>query len=487
MTNLRERRNPAEMEVPMSLAVVILAAGKSTRFKSRIPKVLHPLAGKPMLAYSLELATQLSPTPPVIVVGPETEAEIQAWVGDQARCVVQKKRLGTGHAVQQAQPLLEGSAAQVLVLYGDMPLLRLETLRQLTTRHAAAGSGITLLSVERENPYGFGRLVRDAERRIRAIVEEVEATPEIAAIRELNVGIYTFAADFLWSQLAQVKPSPRKGEYYLTDLIALAADAGLTVESVPLSDPEEGLGINTRVQFALAAAALRRRINEQWMLAGVTLVDPERTYIEAGVTLGQDTVIHPDTHLRGRTTIGEECELGPNSVLVDATLGNRCRVTASFVEGATMEDESDVGPFSHLRKGAHICQGAHVGNFGEMKNSTLGPQSKMGHFSYLGDTTVGTGVNIGAGTITCNYDGVRKHPTEIEDGVFIGSDTLLVAPVRIGKEARTGAGSVVTHDVPSGTLAYGVPARIRSPHPLSEAAPPAEEEGVPDAERNGKG
>lgn len=448
----------------MSLTVVILAAGKSTRFKSRVPKVLHPLAGKQMLAYTLDLANRFAPTPPVLVVGPETEAEIRAWAGDRAQLVLQRERLGTGHAVLQTRPLLEDRADRVLVLYGDMPLLREETLRDLVALYDEEEATITLLTVERENPRGFGRIVRNDEGRVIAIVEEAEATPEIAAIRELNTGIGLFDADFLWEHLTQLKPSPKKGEYYLTDLTGMAAEEGRRVAGLPLEDPSEGLGINTRADLAAAVSALRARINRHWMLEGVTLVDPQSTYIDVDVVVGRDSVIHPNTHLRGRTAVGEESEIGPHSILEDATVGSRCRVVASVLEQAVMEDESDIGPFSHLRKGARVCRGAHVGNFGEIKKSTLGPGSKMGHFSYLGDAEVGAGVNIGAGTITCNYDGERKHLTRIEDGVFIGSDTMLVAPLHIGEGARTGAGSVVTRDLRPGTLAYGVPAReVRKP------------------------
>jgi len=241
----------------------------------------------------------------------------------------------------------------------------------------------------------------------------------------------------------------------------MAVSEGLRVEAVIATDPEEVLGINSRVHLAEAESVLRRRINERWMLAGVTIVDPATTYIEPGVTLGRDTVVWPNTHLRGETTIGEGCDIGPNTIMVDCQIGDRCRVLASVLEQAVMENDSDIGPFGHLRKGARLCEGAHMGNFGEMKNSTLGPGAKMGHVSYLGDTEVGPGANIGAGTITCNYDGVKKHKTVIEEGAFIGSDTMLVAPVRVGKRAQTGAGSVVTRDVPDETTVYGVPARVR--------------------------
>jgi bifunctional UDP-N-acetylglucosamine pyrophosphorylase/glucosamine-1-phosphate N-acetyltransferase len=443
----------------MSLSVVVLAAGKSTRFKSETPKVLYPLGERPMLAHTLDLAMQVSGQRPVIVVGPETEDAIRAWGGDRARYVLQEERLGTGHAVLQARAMLEGTSEQVLVLYGDMPLLRAETLRDLRRHHERQGATVTLLTVVRDESQGFGRVVRDAQGLVEAIVEEVEATPEIAAIRELNTGVYIFDADVLWPTLDKIRPSPRKGEYYLTDMAELASQAGRAVAAMPVQDPSEVLGINTRADLAQALAAYRRRINHRWMLAGVTLVDPATTYIGPQVRIGQDTVIHPNTHLRGETAIGVACEIGPNTVIEQSIVGDRCAVLASVLEHAVMEEDSDIGPFSHLRKGARVGAGAHVGNFGEMKNSTLGPGAKMGHVSYLGDAQVGANANIGAGTITCNYDGQRKHRTEIEADVFIGSDSLLIAPVHIGEGAKTGAGSVVTHDVPPRTLVYGVPAR----------------------------
>lgn len=445
----------------MSLAVVILAAGKSERFVSHLPKILHPLGERPMLAHILDLATRLADAPPVFVVSPDTEEAIRAWTGEHVQYVVQQEPLGTGHAVLQARSLLEGKAEHILVLYADTPLVQEATLRRLVERHITRQAAVTILTVEGEVSCGLGRIVRDAYGHVHAIVEEAEATPDIAALREMNSGIGVFADKTLWRFLEQLEPSPHKGEYYLTDVIALAVGADQTVETLMVDDPTETIGINTRVDLALAEATLRERINRQWMLSGVTLVDPASTYIGPDVTIAPDTVIHPNTHLRGKTTIGEACAIGPNSLIEGCTIGNRCKVLASVLEYAVMEDDSDIGPFSHLRKGARVCTGAHVGNFGEMKNSTLGPNAKMGHFSYLGDAQVGKEVNIGAGTITCNFDGEHKHPTVIEDGVFIGSDSLLVAPLHIGAGAKTGAGSVVTHDIPPRTVAYGVPARIR--------------------------
>jgi bifunctional UDP-N-acetylglucosamine pyrophosphorylase/glucosamine-1-phosphate N-acetyltransferase len=440
----------------MELAVVILAAGQGTRMKSRLPKVLHPLAGRPMIDYVVETASRISEDRPILVVGHGME-QVRAHLGDAVTYVEQVEQLGTGHAVMQARPLLEGGCSKVLVCYGDVPLLREETLRRLVTEHRE-GSPITVLSATVGDPTGYGRIMRDTSGRIVGIVEDVAA--EQKRIREINTGIYCFDASWLWTHLPDL-PVSMKGEYYLTDLVAIASAEGREVGEVLAEDADEVMGINHRGQLAYAEVVMRRQINERWLLAGVTLIDPLSTYIEATVEIGADTVIEPGTHLKGVTRIGEECHIGPDTLIVDSTIGDRCQVRFAVVEGAVLEEDVDVGPFAHLRPGAHLARGVHMGNFGEVKSSCLGPGVKMGHFSYVGDATIGANVNIGAGTVTCNYDGQKKYHTIIEDGAFIGSDTMLVAPVRIGARAKTGAGSVVTHDVPPDSVAYGVPARIR--------------------------
>ena len=312
-----------------------------------------------------------------------------------------------------------------------------------------------------ETPRGFGRIVRDETGQIQAIVEEYVATEEQRAIREVNDGIYCFDADWLWTHLESIERNPRKGEYYITDLVEIAVREGGSVNAVILEESSELIGINTRVHLAEAETALRARINRDLMLAGVGIIDPATSYIEYGVTIGQDTVILPNTHLQGETTIGENCVIGPNTIIVGSTIGDHCEVQASVVEYATLEDHVDVGPFSHLRKNAYLEEGVHMGNFGEVKNTRLRRGVKMGHFSYIGDGDIGENTNIGAGTITANYDGKNKHRTVTGKNVFIGSDTMLVAPVTLGDGARTGAGSVVTKDVPADTLALGLPARHR--------------------------
>ncbi len=441
----------------MTLTALILAAGQGTRMRSKLPKVLHPLMGRPMIAYSLETARRVTGKEPVLVVGQGAD-QVRQLVGDGARYVVQEQQLGTGHAVLQTEGLLRGEADEVLVLAADMPLLQVETLKKLVEIQQSHAGPATLLTVKSDQARGFGRIVRAASGAIQAIVEEIQATPEQLAIRELNAGVYCFAADWLWDALKRIPVSP-KGEYYLTDVVGIAVADGLLVRSYTLEEPAEAVGVNTRVHLAEAEGLLRSRINRQWMLAGVTIVDPAGAYIEPGVEIGEDTVIWPNTHLQGSTVVGGDCEIGPDTIARNTRIGDRCVVLASVLEGAILEDDVRIGPFAHLRKGAHLAQGVHMGNFGEVKNSYLGPGTKMGHFSYIGDATIEADVNIGAGTITCNYDGEKKYPTEIGAGAFIGSDTMLVAPVKVGEGAHTGAGSVVTKDIPDHTLAVGMPAR----------------------------
>ncbi len=443
--------------MPMKVTAVILAAGQGTRMKSDLPKVLHPICGQPMIVHSLAAARAASTEEPVVVIGHGAEA-VREFLGGSARCVIQDPQLGTGHAVQQAEVELKGKPGLLLVTYADMPLLREGTLRRLVEAQKANQGPLTLLTVIASDPRGFGRVVRGPDGSVRAVVEEATASPDQLAIKELNVGAYCFSLDWLWDALRRI-PLSKKGEYYLTDTVGLAAEAGLPVQAIVADDPGETIGINTRLHLAEAEAAMRRQINCAHMLGGVTLVDPAATYIEAGVVIGRDTVVWPNTHLRGRTTIGEGCIIGPNTIIEDTTVGDYSEVLASVLEGAVVEENVGMGPFAHLRKGAHLCKGVHIGNFGEVKDSTLGQGTKMGHFSYIGNATIGPNVNIGAGTVTCNYDGIRKNPTEIGEGAFIGSDTMLVAPVKLGARSRTGAGAVVTRDVEEDTLVVGVPAR----------------------------
>ena len=441
------------------LAVVVLAAGQGTRMKSNLPKILHRIAGRPMIEYVLDAVAGVSSDKAVLVVGHGADA-VRAVLGDSVTYVLQEQQLGTGHAVLQARPVLEGRADTVAVLYGDMPLLLPTTLQSLVRTHQSGTAPITMLTCIYEDSMGFGRILRDGDGHVLGIVEEAQATSEQKAIKELNCGIYCYQAQWLWEHLPRL-PVSSKGEYYLTDLVGIAVAQGQSVQAVIVPDAQETLGVNDRAHLSHVEGVVRQRIREQLMHSGVTLIDPTTTYVEADVVVGQDTVIQPNTHLEGKTRVGANCVLGPNSIVRDSTIGDDCRVEASVLEGALLEKNVSVGPFGHLRKGAHLAEGVHMGNFGEVKNSYLGPGSKMGHFSYLGDTTVGADVNIGCGTVTCNFDGKDKHTTVIEEGAFIGSGTMLVAPVTVGARAVIGAGSVVTHDVPPDSTAYGVPARVQ--------------------------
>lgn len=449
------------------LAVVVMAAGMGTRMRSKRPKVLHSLLGKPLLNYILCAVQPLDPQQVAIVTGHEAD-QVKQYLDSYlqnsslpVQFVLQSPQLGTGHAVQESREALHDDFDSILVVPGDMPLLSTDTLQQLLQVYQLSDVPIVMLTTEVDDPRGFGRVVRNADGYVQAIVEEAVCTPAQKDIRELNVGAYLFNARWLWNNLPNIPLSP-KGEYYITDLVEIAVKQKLNVVAEKLIDPTEAIGVNTRVHLAEAEQALRYRICHYWMLAGVTIVDAATTYIDQDVSLAPDTVIYPNTYLCGKTSIGEDCVIGPNTLIQDSVVGNGCTIKFSVLEGAHLEDDVEMGPFAHLRKGAHLAKGVHMGNFGEVKNSYLGPNTKMGHFSYLGDATIGANVNIGAGTITCNYDGAKKSPTHIGDNAFIGSDTMLVAPVSIGQNARTGAGAVVTKDVPDDTLAYGVPARANA-------------------------
>jgi len=443
----------------MTINAIILAAGQGTRMRSDIPKVLHPIAGRPMIRYAVDSARAVCGENPVVVIGHGAES-VQEAVGEDALFAIQEQQLGTAHAVQAAEGLVSGKGDLALVYYADMPLLTVETLNRLIEIQKSNSGPVTMLTVALPDSHGFGRVLRNPDGTVKAIVEEAQATPAELEIRDLNVGAYCFRSSWLWTALRKIKVSP-KGEFYLTDAIGLAVEEGLPVQAAALEDPNEAIGINTRVHLAEVEGILRRRIAERWMLAGVTIINPEQTYIEAGVTIGKDTVLWPNTYLQGKTSIGEHCQIGPNTIISDTRVGSHCTLLASVLEGAELEDYVEMGPFGHLRKGAHLAEHVHMGNFGEVKSSYLGPGVKMGHFSYIGDAHIGAEVNIGAGTITCNFDGVHKNKTEIGANTFIGSDTMLVAPLQIGENAKTGAGAVVTHDVPDGTTVVGVPA-----HPI---------------------
>ncbi len=443
----------------MSVAAVILAAGLGTRMKSSLPKVLHPIAGKPMIQYSLDAVREMGCEEVALVVGHGADQVRQA-VGNQAAFVEQHELRGTGHAVLQARDTLRGKADNVLVLYGDMPLLRSDTLRQLVERQAKTRATIAMLTVHSSDSMGFGRILRDDAGSVQGIIEESDATPAQRAIEELNCGVYCFQGKWLWEHLPLLRADNKKKEYYLPDLIAIAVGEHCAIETIGLQDVTQVIGINTRVHLAKAQAIMRERINTALMEAGVTIDDPGTTYVDAEVEIGVDTVVEPNTHLKGKTRIGARCRIGANSVIVDSQVGDDCEIVASAIEGSILEYNVHVGPFAHLRGGTFLEHDVYVGNHAEIKNSRLGQAVHVGHFSYIGDAQVGARSNIGAGTITCNYDGKKKHRTVIGEDSFIGSDTLLRAPVIIGARATTGAGSVVTKDIPPDSTAVGSPARV---------------------------
>ena len=447
----------------MTTASVILAAGLGKRMRSNLPKTLHPLLGKPIVFHALDAVLPYVDLAPVLVTGfggEQVREELARAYGSAVTFALQAEQLGTGHAVRSAEDQLRGKADMLLVTFGDMPMLRPETIERLIQIHRETGSTLTMTSVIGDLPRGFGRVVRSSDGSVQAIVEEAVATPEQLKIREYNISAYCFDAEWMWQNLEKLKPSP-KGEFYITDLVAEAKAQACRVEAVVLEDLAEGLGINNRVDLADCERALRKRINQQWMLAGVSFLDPDTTTVEMDVTIGQDTVLYPNTHLRGRTSIGENCVIGPDTTLLHTSVGDNSVIQYSTAEKSTVGSHVTMGPFCHLRSGAVLMDHVHLGNFGEVKDSTLGEHTKMGHFSYVGNALIGKDVNIGAGTITCNFDGKAKHLTEIGDETFIGSDTMLVAPLKIGKRAKTAAGAVVTHDVPDETLVVGVPARPR--------------------------
>jgi bifunctional UDP-N-acetylglucosamine pyrophosphorylase/glucosamine-1-phosphate N-acetyltransferase len=442
----------------MKITAVLLAAGQGTRMKSSLPKVLHPVAGKPMIWHALQAIQNSTTEKPVVVVGHGAE-KVTEYLGDSAQTVLQEPQLGTGHAVMQAETLLRGKTDLVVVCYADMPLLRGETLQKLVETQKQNKGPISLLTVVADDPRGFGRIIRKEDGTVTAIVEEYVATPDQLQVKELNVGGYCFDANWLWDALHRIPKNPKKGEYYLTDTVELAVQDGLSVHATVMDDLEETIGVNTRVHLSEVEVAMRRRINQLHMLNGVTMIDPASAYIEADVVIGRDTVIMPNTFLFGKTEVGEGNVIGPNTIIRNSKVGNGCKILASDIESAVLENDVDMGPFARLRKGAHLGNHVHMGNFGEVKDSYLAEGVKMGHFSYIGNAQIGSNTNIGAGTITCNYDGEKKHATEIGEDVFIGSDTMLVAPVKLGNGARTGAGAIVTKNVPEDTLVVGMPAR----------------------------
>jgi bifunctional UDP-N-acetylglucosamine pyrophosphorylase/glucosamine-1-phosphate N-acetyltransferase len=441
--------------------VIIMAAGLGTRMKSRTAKVLHRAAGRPLIDYVVDLAEQVSSRPPIVVVGHQHEA-VEQHLGDRASYALQEKQLGTGHAVQQALQNLDSKGKNILVLSGDVPLTRPETLQRLLDEHQRSGNALTLVTMELDDPALYGRIVRDANGGVTRIVEARDADEKQRQIREVNAGIYLFDGQQLSDHLPRLSTNNSQGEYYLTDLIAMLRDSGKRVGALLLDDPVEAFGVNSRAELASVESEIQRRVIEKLMADGVTFRNPETVVIDSMVTIGSDTVIYPFVTIEGNTRIGTGCVIEPGVHLHNVTIGNDVHVkTGTVAEDTVIEQESTVGPYAHLRPGTRLGKHVKVGNFVETKKAIFGEGSKASHLSYIGDAKVGADVNIGAGTITCNYDGVNKNETVLEDGVFIGSDTQLVAPVRVGRGAYVGAGSTITKDVPPDALALSrVPQKI---------------------------
>lgn len=444
------------------LSALILAAGAGTRMKSATPKVLHPLSGVPMLERVLRSVRSLSPDRVAVVLGHGREEVVRALAGHASLDFVrQDKPRGSGHAVRSASDWIRKAARvsdRLIVLCGDTPLIRPETLRALAERHRSDRNAATVLSSEQENPFGYGRIVRDASGRVRRIVEEKDATPEERRIREVNSGIYCFDLKRLLEALPKLKNNNAKREFYLTDVIEILSRAHHRVDTVQLGRDAEGrseetLGINDRSELAKAEEILQFRILERWMKDGVTIQRPATVYIEEGVEIGTDTVLLPGTQLLGKTRIGKGCRIGPSTLIEDSEIGGGVVVRTSYIYKSRIADRAQIGPFTHLRAGAEIGPEARIGNFSEIKNSTVGRDTKVSHLSYIGDATLGDEINIGAGVITCNFDGVKKHRTEIGSRSFVGSNVNLIAPVKVGAGAVVGAGSTINRDVPADALA----------------------------------
>ena len=463
-----------------------MAAGLGTRMKSRVPKLLHPLAGRPMVAYVVDAGRAATGRRPLVVTSPATSA-VRDALGDDVDFALQADPRGTGDAVAAALAEVPDDTDEVLVLTGDAPLLEADLLEQLLEERRLDQAAIALIAVDAIDPAHLGRVVRDDAGTVERIVERKDATDEEIAINEINSGLYAFDAAWLRERIGALRPSPKTGELYVTELVELARADGRLVVALTVEDDGRLLGINDRAELAQAEWDLRTKLNGAHMRAGVTMRDPSTVYADATVTLAADVTLEPNVILRGTTTIGEGTTIGAGSQIVDSTIGVGCLVWASVVESSIVEDGATVGPFSHLRPGSHVGPEAEVGNFAELKNTRLGRRVKQHHMSYLGDAELGADTNVGAGTITANFDGRRKHRTTIGERVFLGVDTMLRAPISVGDDAKTGAGAVVTRDVPPGKLAVGMPARMRDPRPVEPEAADRADDAAPDPDAAASG
>jgi len=438
----------------MDTHVVILAAGKGTRMKSARPKVLHRVAGCPLIERVLDCAGAVQPRTTTVVLGHQADALRTALSERQGLTfVVQEPQLGTAHALMTAEPALAGQTGLLVLLSGDVPLLRPETLLKLVDCHGRTGAAASVITAIVDNPHGYGRIVRTGEQ-IARIVEEKDASPAERTIREINSGIYAFSLDGLFDAVRGIAAHNAQREYYLPDLVGIYRQRGSTVEAVTVSNPDEIRGINSRIELAAVSRIVRERKNTELMASGVTIEDPATVYVDEEVTIGADTILHPGVSIEGRTSIGAGCEIHSGARIIDSRMGDRVTIlNHCVITGSTIADDASVGPFAHLRPETELKAKTKVGNFVELKKTVLGAGSKANHLTYLGNATIGEKVNIGAGTITCNYDGVVKSETVIEDGAFVGSDSQLIAPVTIGKGAYIGSGSTIRSNVPAGSLA----------------------------------
>lgn len=446
----------------MKKMAIVLAAGQGKRMKSKLYKVLHPVCGKPMVGHVLSAVDQAACERTVIIVGHGAEA-VQAALGDSVEYAFQAEQLGTGHAVMQAKPLLGGEDGVTLIVCGDTPLVRAETIEAMIAQHIAQGAAATVLTALFDDPTGYGRVVRGESGDVERIVEQKDCSAEEAAVREINTGTYCFDNRKLFAALEQVTNSNAQGEYYLTDVIGILQRQGERIGACVSDDAAEAIGVNDRVALGEAERLMQARINKKHQLNGVTLIDARNTYIGADVTIGADTILHPGTVLRGRTAIGSDCVIGPGAELTDTIVGSGSTIRHSVAESAQLGDDCSVGPFAYLRPGTKLGRHVKVGDFVELKNATVGDHSKVPHLSYVGDAIVGSNVNIGCGAITANYDGYNKSITEIGDDVFIGSNANLIAPIKIGSGAYVVAGSTITQNVEDNDVAIARERQVNKP------------------------
>jgi len=448
-----------------NIHAVVLAAGQGTRMKSKLYKVLHPVCGKPMVQHVVDTLADMRVEDVVVVVGHGADA-VRATLGDRVTYALQQEQLGTAHAVQQAVPFLLEKHGTTFILYGDVPLLSVETLTSLLQYHEEQQAAATVLTATLSDPTGYGRIIRSETGEVLRIVEHKDATEAERAIREINTGIYCFDNQKLLQALAQVSNNNAQGEYYVTDCVGILREAGEKVAAFAAEDPDETMGVNDRVQLAEAEAYMRKRIAKRHMKNGVTIIDPATTYIGADVIIGQDTVIYPGTHLRGQTTIGADCVVGPQADLTNVQVEDGVTISYAVLADSRVANQAVVGPFAYIRPGSEIGPQVKIGDFVEVKNAKIGKGTKVPHLSYVGDAEIGEGVNIGCGTITVNYDGAVKHKTTVGDGAFIGCNTNLVAPVAVGRNAYVAAGSTINQNVPDDALAI---ARARQENKLGYA------------------